>query len=253
MATPTKLMSLLTPDYVPGLLVTAHSLAYRGKVSGLDWGLMTESGELPDEAEKIREYGFNPIPMKMEAVAADVWPTELPPTKYPRIDICYNRLRWLTMEPEHHIWIDLDLLCMKDAREMLEWPSITSASEAYFEVRGVPMMAKDSIWVGLVRLDPSIELYNACLKKMKEMDLATLAEQTVISRTVEELGWAVNRVGPEWAMFHRNILKNYELWKPEDAFFIHYTDVPNPWEECTNWKLEPAIKLWKDYYAENIL
>jgi hypothetical protein len=238
-----QLVSYLTPSFWPGLKVLAHSLAHRGNIKGLDWIVMTDE-RAPDEWRDWFGYcGFNMIDLLFSQVG------ELP-KKFPRtrswLEFNWNKLRCFLLPEGEYVFLDADLLCMRDATELLIMPSISAA----WDKPGGGH--KDCINAGLIRFDASPELFDRCAKAIAlsvEAKVGVgLAEQTILNYVLCRNHGLLQRVlKDEWNMPAFLATRRPELWRPEKARFIHYTGQTKPWMDGVSQGGKGPQKIWTDY------
>jgi len=246
-----KLISSLTPDFIPGLEVLAHSLSHRGNMGGVEWIIVTEDGELPGSVlKKLWVWGFIPTVLKMNEIGKDKWFEGWPDTKA-RLYQNYNRLRFLLLPPGEYTWLDVDLLCMRDARELVSLPSISAAFDQ-------PQLPDDPRYnrkfnIGMMRLDASEDMFDLCVEWVKhhpEHSYVSLAEQSILNFVVQEHPEMMNWLDINWNMATNMLMKDIDKWKPDEAIFLHFMGDVKPWEGDGHWILKPAYDIWRSYREE---
>jgi hypothetical protein len=243
-----KLVSTLTPNFWPGLKVLAHSLKHRGGITGLDWIILTQDGQVPDEwYEWLNRCGFNLVSKPFSDVGSELWPKRFPRT-LERFVFNWNRLRAFLLPPGEYVLMDADLLCMNPCEELLSMPSISAAIE--------PSDKPPLVSTGLLRMDSSRDLFMECLDVMDGVD-ECLAEQYIINAVLGRHPGLLNVLDYKWEMVWSVAIRNPNLWRPDDAKFIHYTWDVKPWMGRTStakpqhqgiWN--KAADIWRDCAKE---
>lgn len=250
-----KLVSHLSPDFIPGLEVLAHSLAHNGNVGGLEWLLLTDNGEIPgDTLSKLWRWGWYPTVLKMDEVGKDKWIDDWPDT-VGHLYYSYNKLRVLLLPPGEYFYLDTDLLCMNDAREMLGMPHISAAPDQ------PQRKVNAQINLGVLRIDADEDLFDEIVRDARNFHVSTAqgfkrwapcADQTVLNRTVSKYPGLINYLPVKWNLPTNMIFKDKELWRPEEAVFIHFMGQVKPWHGDGHWVMEKPNDLWRNYYDGNI-
>ena len=247
-----KLVSYLTEDFWPGLRVLAHSLKFKGGITGLDWIIMTESGVVPDEwYEWFARCGFSLISKAFSDVGKGAWPKKLPDT-LERLAGNWNKLRILLLPEDAYIWLDTDMVCVNPATDLLYTTSVSA-------VREQPHQDKHYGYnLGLIRIDPDAELFETCVKLMKLPGVWALAEQDLLNAAMRERETYVTELDYRFNMPNYLIMRRPEMWKPDQAIFVHFMGDIKPWQPCAAYD-EPIDgttftrilrKLWRDYAKE---
>lgn len=248
-----KLVSHLTPDFWPGLRVLAHSLSNRGGIRGLDWIIMTETGEVPDEWYWwLGACGFNLISKAYFDIGANFWPKAFPATKE-RLVINWNKLRVFLLPPGEYLYLDTDILCMRDATALLEMPAIS----------GCPQMVNrpeyPGIELGLVRIDASLDMFNKCMAAAYTREHWPAAEQSVLAAVYETCPERFHVLDYRFDMLNYLAIRAPDLWKPDEAIFLHFAGDVKPWNgfrgqaNIVPWNLQgvwnKVSNIWRDYDA----
>lgn len=259
-----KLVSHLSPDFIPGLEVLAHSLSHKGQVSGVEWLLMTDDGELPGATlKKLWVWGFIPTVLKMDEVGKDKWIESWPNTRG-HLWYSYNKLRTLLLPPGEYFYLDTDLLCMNDAREFVSLPSIAGAPDQ--PQRRVNQYINLGVW----RVDASEDLFDECVKEahvmmseklIRDYDVdgnptsawyapalvAPCADQSVLNRVLMKYPGSIHWLPLKWNMPTNMVTKAPELWAPDEAIFVHFMGQVKPWQGDGHWIFEKPNDIWREY------
>ena len=226
-----KLVSTLMPHNWPGLRVLAHSLAHNGNITGLDWVVLTED-RAPDEwRDWLDCCGFRMDNLLLSEVGE--LPKNTPPTKG-CWRFCYNKLRIFSLPAGEYLYLDVDMLCKKDATEILTTPSISA------------VMGRQGGWssaginTGLIRFDPGQEIVDACAEEMKAAVAewqSIMADQGILRRVFRKHPEMIAcKLGREW---NTKAIPSPDLL--EEAIFIHFAGEVKPWAG--------GKSIWADYAA----
>jgi hypothetical protein len=244
-----KLVSYLTSGFIPGLEVLAHSLSHRGNMSGIEWLIITEDGELPGSVlKKFWLWGFIPTVLKMDEIGKDKWPDKWPDTRA-HLYFNYNKLRILLLPPGEYFYLDTDLLCMNDAREMISMPSISGCKDQ-------PHLNMSHLNLGVIRIDSNEALFDECVRVAEELGkgdkMIPLAEQTVLNIILNAHPQSVNWLPVKWNLPTNMVVKAPKLWRPNEAIFIHYMGEVKPWMGDAHWVMEKPNNIWRNYKNDNL-
>jgi hypothetical protein len=244
-----KLVSIVTPSFWPGLRALAHSLKFKGDIMGLDWIIMTEKGDIPDEwYEWLARCGFNLISKPYFDIKTDKWPKEFPATQA-RFMANWHKLRIWLLPPDEYIWLDTDLLCVNQSTDLLYTKSITAALEQADDPHD------NLISTGLMRFDPSAEMFDECVDVMMGMKESVLADQTVLNAALARHPGMLHVLDYEWEMMWSLSLRKPSMWRPEKAKFIHFSWAVKPWMNAQPlevprqwWGIwNKVMDIWRDY------
>jgi hypothetical protein len=240
-----KLFSVCFGDkYWIGMKVFAHSLSHNGKVDGLDWIILTENGSLPDGGEQwIRDCGFHPVVLPATSIGKDRWPSRFPETPS-RFKDNWHKLRILLLPQDEYMMLDVDMLCMGDARGIADMRHISASHDA-------PHKEKPKGHnMGVVRINSDPGLFDECVEVMGITRECPLAEQTILNKVFGRHKGLVETLDYRWNMYAKLAFWVPEMWKPEEAIFVHYIGLHSykPWVcqlESTRWS--GAIEHWQEY------
>jgi hypothetical protein len=223
-----QLVSFLTPENWPGLAKLAHSLSARGNVRGLDWIVLTEEPAPDHWCDWLRHCGFNPVDLLLSQVGGL---PEVLPTTVPHFRFCFNRLRVFALPPGEYICLDVDLLCMRDATELLTKPSLSAV------LGGASGWNDPGVNTGLLRFDASQELFEWAIDAMDPSVHMSLADQDVINRVVVAHPGLLHPLEPQW---------NTSAARPApDPIFLHFAGPRKPWHAG------PRTGAWHEYTDES--
>jgi lipopolysaccharide biosynthesis glycosyltransferase len=215
----------------------------------MEWIIATNDGNLDGEIlSKLWRFGFIPTVMNIFEIGKDKWVDCWPDTQAHHF-VNYQRLRFFLLPPGEYIWMDADLLCMRDARQLISWPSISACPDQ-------PALPKNTnINMGLFRVDASEDLFDACVTYAKNhSEFVALADQSIVNRVLEQHPGILTRQNYRWNMSVKSKFRERklgDLWKPDEAIFIHFMGKVHPWEGDEHWMLEKLNDIWREYYAKN--
>lgn len=208
-----KLVSLITPEFLPGLRALAYSLAAYGKLNGLEWIFIWDG-----EPYHLYEYlvaPFKPVTMRVEDFEKV---PDFQGTK-PHITKAKNKLLFWLLDDGLYTGIDLDMICKNDARELLSFNHLSAERRP-----GSPGFCS-----GLMTFRPDKNVYSSLIKEITPY--MELADQDVLNAYYTEkhpeevtfLDWKWNT---SWREEYRQP-NGKEL--VDDAIFLHYTGALKPW------------------------
>jgi hypothetical protein len=223
-----QLVSFLKPENWPGLKKLAHSLSTRGNVRGLDWIVLTEKPAPRSWDDRMWQRDFNMINLRLSQVGGL---PEVLPTTVPHFRFCFNRLRVFALPPGKYICLDVDLLCMRDATELLTKPSLSA-------VTGGPSGWNDpGVNTGLLRFNASQELFEWVMDACEAGVHMPIADQDVINRVLIAHPGLLHPLEPQW---------NTSAARPApDPIFLHFAGARKPWHPGA-----PA-SAWHEYNDES--
>jgi hypothetical protein len=250
-----KLVSVVTPNFWPGLKALAHSLKHKGGITGLDWIIMTELGVVPDEwYEWLDRQGFNLVSKSFSSVGGD-WTVPLPclPDHKTWLTTAYNKLRVLLLPKDEYILLDTDLLCVNPATELLYTKSIS----AVYQSAHAP--TPPDISFGVVRIDSSPALFEECVGVMKNVGGTSLADQSIFNWVLRQHPEMLHPLDYRWDMMWSLVLHKPSMWLPEDAKFLHFGWKTKPWMDPGGTDVKPQYRgiwnkiwdIWRDYANTN--
>jgi hypothetical protein len=227
-----KLVSLLTPSYWPGLKALAHSLGGRGNVRRLDWIVATEKPAPPEWGDWLHGCGFRMVNVLLSEL--EPLPAPLPRTE-PQFEFNWNKLRLFGLPAGEYIFLDADMLCMKDASEMLAMPSISAVGRT----PGGAWIS-NGINAGFIRFDASRWLLDECLcvLRMNAGQMMSMAEQAVINIVLAVHPELWHNLPSRWNMPTKALPARLE-----EAVFLHFIGMVKPW----NQEDDERGKIWRDY------
>ena len=235
-----KLVSIISekPDYWCALQTLAWSLSHNGKVTGLDWILIWDGNPRPGYEDAMRAYGFNPITMNVKDFDADF--SKFGKTNKHLVSAKYKLLFWLLDPKDLYIGIDIDMVCRKDARELLTFK--------HFSVECRP--GAPGFCSGLMVFRPDKDAFYHMVNDIAPRVSCRLADQAVLNAYyIQEHPEEVNLLPWKWNTSKREVRQ--PNWKQllDEAIFLHMTGAHKPWL-VREMGYEDAFRIWHEAYAK---
>ena len=233
-----KLVSVMTPNFMPGLQTLAYSLSRYGKVTGLDWHVIWDGEPVPGYEKVLSACGFNAI--THEVSDFDDIP-DVEGTKN-HLQVTRNKLlAWLLPPDDLYTQIDVDMICKRDAREMLDFKHFSAERRP-----GAPGFCS-----GLWTFKPSEDIFYTLVNDILPQGWG-LADQSILNEyftkqnpeQVITLDW-------KWNTSKREIRQPNWLDLFQDAIFLHYHGRYKPWL-ANERGYELSHSLWHMLYREAI-
>ncbi len=216
-------------SYASGITTLAYSLKEKGNLPSMVWNIIWDGDPEPGVRDDIERFGFKVVEWSVSGF--DIYgPMRSEKPHLARGDV-WKKLAFLLMpEGKRYAFIDVDIVCLKDAREMLYMPHL-SAAPAFFpdgRLKGI----NTHFWVG----EPSQELHDEIVAMIPEQEVWPLLDQSLMSLYAQRNPDVINPLDIRWKSCKRQELKlskpDWEKHK-EDAILFHYPGLYKPWFDGT--------------------
>ena len=231
-----KLVSVMTRNFTPGLVALAHSLSKYGKVNELDWHIIWEDEPVENYEKVLSTFKFNAVTHRVSDF------DDIPPvigTKN-HLQVTRNKLlAWLLPPDDLYTQIDVDMICKRDAREMLNFKHFSAERRP-----GAPGFCS-----GLWTFKPSEDVFHTLITEIlpKGWDLA---DQSILNEYFTEEHPDIKYLDWKWNTSKRETVRQSN-WLDlfQDAIFIHYHGKHKPWL-ANEPGYELTHSLWHMIYRE---
>ena len=214
-----KLTSFVTRDYFPAFASLAYTLSIIGKVTGLEWHVVWGDEPAQDYELIFERLGFTPVTYRMEDFNAEV-PDIEGTAEY--LMFTKNKLLLHLLPEADYIYLDVDMVCKKDAREMLTFKPFSAMSRP-----GI-----DDFCGGFMVFRPSREAYDVIVNEIiPSKKNWRLSDQDVLNEYYRVRLDCVNNVPWKWNTGWKEARRQPD-WDDlfSDAIFIHYHGRIKPWD-----------------------
>ena len=234
-----RLTTFLTKDYFPGLQTLAYSLCRYGNVTGLEWHVIWAGDVYKGYEEILGRYGFKVVTYKVEDFEFEV--PDVPGAKNVLKIVKNKMLMWLLPPDDTYIYIDVDIICKKDAREMLEFTHFTA-------MKRPPVK---NFCTGFIVFQPNKKIFKHLIEEILPSGRWRLLDQDILNlyfmdkhpENVKLLPWKWNTSKKETRQSNWNQLFS-------EAIFIHYHGVYKPWFGSDPDGYKDSHNLWHRLYNE---
>ena len=215
-----RLVSLITenPDYWCALQTLSWSLSHNGKVKGLDWVVIWDGKPKAGYEDVMRAYGFNPITMNVNDFDVNIPDFKgsldfVKPTK--------NKLLFWLLDPKDlYCSLDIDMVCRKDARELLTFK--------HFSAERRP--DAPGFCAGLMVFRPNKDVFEYVVNDIIPRKDWRLPDQDVLNvYYTEEHPEEVTFLPWKWNTSKREIRQRHWQQLLDNAIFLHYHGAHKPW------------------------
>lgn len=238
-------------NYAMGMNVLAYSLKERGKLPYMTWNIIWSGDPIPGVADTVGRFGFKVVERSVSEF--DIYG----PMKTRKLHLtrgeAWNKLAYLLMpEGKRYAFIDVDILCLSDARGMLDMRHF-SCNTVYVGKRIKKMSTHFYV------ASPTRKFYKDIAAIIPERDDWFLYDESLLTEYFDRHPADLKVINDRW-----NVNKREEIKIPKNAFdkrlregiFLHYPGLYKPWFDGT-WDHQPNEKdhprthaLWHAAYKE---
>ncbi len=239
-------------SYGPGIIALAYSLKEYGKLPDMTWNIIWSGAPDPGVKDAVERFGFKVV--ERFAFEFDIYGhLQSGKPHLTRGDV-WNKLAFFLMpEGKRYAFIDVDLVCLNDAREMLDMPHL-SAAPAYFPDGHTLKGINTHFWVG----EPTREFYDEIVAIIPERSTWRLLDQSLLSLYAQRNPDIINPLDIRWKSCKRQELKlSKPAWERHkaEAILFHFPGLYKPWFDGT-WDVvrekpyPESHAIWHRVYAE---
>lgn len=225
----TRLLTLVTPEYLPGFLTLAYSLAVNGgsQITSLT---VVHDGKVPRRVtRRVRSFGLECEYVDSRALGDVSSPVR---QKQPRLDFAFKKLALLKYPHDGTIcFIDADMLCLNPLDGVEELGHLSAAPDrGAREPRRI--VDRPMFNTGFLVFRPSEELFQAVYDYAltTERPIHQLADQSVLNWYFYETDPdAVHLLDHDWNTLKRVYHHQPELFDLQKIRLLHFVG-PKPWD-----------------------
>ncbi len=242
--------------YGPGMIALAYSLKEMGHLPNMTWNIIWSGDPVPGVTDAVSRFGFHVVERAVSEF--DIYQSfgKESAKKHLKRGEVWNKLAYLLMpEGKRYAFIDVDILCLNDATEMLSLPHF-SFPQVFIDKKVKRVSTHFYVASPIQELYDEVDALLPTRKSWPLHDETLLNEY--IKRHQEDSPDLLNGLDSRWDTNKRWERKfNKDVWRQhlEEAVLLHYSGLYKPWFDGT-WKYvseedyPESHALWHEIAAE---